>query len=124
MSVETKSLEDLGRELGDAIAETPEYREFERTRTAVQDDDEAQELIAEFSQLRDELLTAQQMGSVSQEEYQKVQQAQQELHELPVMAEYLEAQAELQARLSSINDAISEPLAVDFGGEAGGCCHD
>jgi cell fate (sporulation/competence/biofilm development) regulator YlbF (YheA/YmcA/DUF963 family) len=40
------------------------------------------------------------------------------------MAEYLEAQAALQERLETVNEAISEPLAVDFGGEAGGCCQD
>jgi cell fate (sporulation/competence/biofilm development) regulator YlbF (YheA/YmcA/DUF963 family) len=40
------------------------------------------------------------------------------------MAEYLEAQAALQDRLETVNEAISEPLAVDFGGEAGGCCQD
>jgi cell fate (sporulation/competence/biofilm development) regulator YlbF (YheA/YmcA/DUF963 family) len=40
------------------------------------------------------------------------------------MAEYLEAQSELQDRLESVNEAISDPLAVDFGGEAGGCCQD
>jgi cell fate (sporulation/competence/biofilm development) regulator YlbF (YheA/YmcA/DUF963 family) len=40
------------------------------------------------------------------------------------MAEYLDAQEELQDKLESVNMAISEELAVDFGGEAGGCCQD
>jgi cell fate (sporulation/competence/biofilm development) regulator YlbF (YheA/YmcA/DUF963 family) len=43
---------------------------------------------------------------------------------MPVMADYLDAQDELQERLKRVNEAISGPLAVDFGGEAGGCCHD
>jgi len=43
---------------------------------------------------------------------------------MPVMEEYLNAQEALQSQLESVNRAISEPLAVDFGGEAGGCCHD
>src|SRR6056297_2372665 len=124
MSVETASPEELGRELGEAISELPEYRAFEETKAAVQQDDEAQEKIAEFNRLREEFGLAQQTGDVTREEYRKIQEAQQELHSLPVMAEYLEAQADLQARLAEINDAISEPLAVDFGGEAGGCCHD
>ena len=124
MSVETTSPERLGRELGEAIADLPEYRAFEEAKEAVENDDEAQEKISEFNQLREELSVAQQMGEVGKEEYRTVQRAQQDLHGLTVMKEYLEAQAELQDRLTEINEAVSGPLAVDFGGEAGGCCHD
>ncbi|WP_101297295.1 YlbF family regulator [Halegenticoccus soli] len=124
MSVETTSLEDLGRELGEAIAGTPEHRAFEEAKEAVENDEEAQERISEFEQLRQEFMVARQTGQATQEGLRKVQRAQQELHALPVMEEYLEAQDVLQERLAEINEAISEPLAVDFGGEAGGCCHD
>lgn len=123
MSVQ-KTIEDLGRELGDRIAETPEYERFESAKAAVEGDDDAQERIQEFQQLRQEFMHARQMGSADQEGLQKVQQAQNELHSLPVMEEYLDAQSELQDRLEAVNMAISEPLAVDFGGEAGGCCQD
>jgi cell fate (sporulation/competence/biofilm development) regulator YlbF (YheA/YmcA/DUF963 family) len=124
MSVETTNLEALGRELGSAIAETDEYRRFEEAKTAVEADDEAQERIREFNQLREEFALARQTGNATQEGLQKLQAKQQELHDLPVMSEYLEAQSALQSRLESINEAISDPLAVDFGGEAGGCCQD
>jgi cell fate (sporulation/competence/biofilm development) regulator YlbF (YheA/YmcA/DUF963 family) len=124
MSVETTNLEQLGRDLGAAIAETDEYERFEETKAAVEADDEAQERIREFNQLREEFMFARQTGNATQEGMQKLQTKQQELHDLPVMADYLAAQSELQDRLESINEAISEPLAVDFGGEAGGCCQD
>ena len=124
MSVETTSLESLGRELGDAIADSPEYERFEEARQAVEDDDEAQDQIQEFEQLRQEFMMARQTGQASQEDVKEVQRAQEKLHRLPVMSEYLEAQSELQDRLEAVNEAISEPLAVDFGGEAGGCCQD
>jgi cell fate (sporulation/competence/biofilm development) regulator YlbF (YheA/YmcA/DUF963 family) len=124
MSVETTSLEELGRELGTAIADTEEYERFEEAKTAVEADDEAQERIREFNQLREEFMFARQTGNATQEGMQKLQAKQEELHSLPVMAEYLEAQSALQERLESVNQAISDPLAVDFGGEAGGCCQD
>lgn len=124
MSVETTSLESMGRELGNAIAESPEYERFEEARQAVEDDDEAQDLIEEFEQLRQEFMVARQTGQASQESLKEVQHAQEKLHRLPVMSEYLEAKSELEGRLEAINEAISEPLAVDFGGEAGGCCQD
>jgi cell fate (sporulation/competence/biofilm development) regulator YlbF (YheA/YmcA/DUF963 family) len=124
MSVETASIEELGRELGTAIADTGEYERFEEAKAAVEADDEAQEHIREFNQLREEFMFARQTGNATQEGMQKLQAKQEELHSLPVMAEYLEAQSELQDRLESVNEAISDPLAVDFGGEAGGCCQD
>jgi cell fate (sporulation/competence/biofilm development) regulator YlbF (YheA/YmcA/DUF963 family) len=124
MSVETTNLEALGRELGAAIAETDEYERFEEAKAAVEADDEAQRRITEFNQLREEFMFARQTGNATEEGMRKLQAKQRELHDLPVMAEYLEAQSALQSRLESINEAISEPLAVDFGGEAGGCCQD
>lgn len=124
MSTQTPRLEELGRELGEAIAECPEYRAFEAAKEAVETDEEAQEAIAEFEQLRQEFAVAQQTGQATQESVRKVQEAQAELHSIPVMAEYVEAQDELQSRLETVNEAISAPLDVDFGGEAGGCCQE
>ncbi|WP_297885932.1 YlbF family regulator [uncultured Halorubrum sp.] len=124
MSVEQVSIEDLGRELGERIAETPEYERFEEARAAVQRDEAVQEQIDEFEQLRAEFMQARQTGQATNAELQRVQEAQDELHSMPVMSEYLDAQDELEETLEAINEAISEPLAVDFGGEAGGCCQD
>ncbi|QKG91542.1 YlbF family regulator [Halorubrum sp. SS7] len=124
MSVEQVSIEDLGRELGERIAETPEYERFEEARAAVQRDEEVQQRIDEFEQLRAEFMQARQTGQATNAELQRVQEAQDELHSMPVMSEYLDAQEELEDTLEAVNEAISEPLAVDFGGEAGGCCQD
>ena len=114
----------LATRLGEAIAELPAYRRFEEARAAVQADDEAQERISEFEQLRQEFAFARQMGQADEESLRRVQEAQDDLHSLPVMAEYVDAQDDLQARLEELNEAVSAPLAVDFGGEAGGCCQD
>ena len=114
----------LARELGDAIADLPAYERFAEAKAAVEADDEAQERIGEFQQLRQEFALARQTGNADDETLRKVQEAQQDLHALPVMSRYVEAQDDLQDRLETLNEAISEPLAVDFGGEAGGCCQD
>jgi cell fate (sporulation/competence/biofilm development) regulator YlbF (YheA/YmcA/DUF963 family) len=127
MSIEAEQdadLESLGRELGEAIARTPEYREFEAAREAVEADDEAQAQIEEFEQIRQEFMAARNTGSASESDVQRVKEAQAELHSLPVMADFLTAREALVDRLEDVNEAISEPLGVDFGGEAGGCCHD
>jgi len=124
MSVETATLEDLGRELGEQIADSPEHEAFVEANKAVENDAEAQELIREFEQLRHDFLVDREAGRADRESMREVQEAQRKLHNLPVMAEYLDAQEALQERLESVNMAISEEIAVDFGGEAGGCCQD
>lgn len=124
MSVETARPEELGRELGDVIADLPEYEAFAAAKRAVENDEETQQKVEEFEQARQEFMVLRQTGDATQEDLQEVQQLQSELNEMPLMADYLDAQESLQDRLESINEAISEPLAVDFGGEAGGCCND
>jgi cell fate (sporulation/competence/biofilm development) regulator YlbF (YheA/YmcA/DUF963 family) len=124
MSTQVSQLEEMGRELGEAIADTPAYERFEEARAAVQDDDDAQAKIAEVERLRDEFVSARETGQATQEHVAKLQAAQNELHSMPVMEEYLNAQEALQSQLEDVNRAISDPLSVDFGGEAGGCCQD
>jgi cell fate (sporulation/competence/biofilm development) regulator YlbF (YheA/YmcA/DUF963 family) len=133
MSIETEAdaeatdfsrVEELAGELGEAIAETPEYQQFEESKRAVEEDEEAQEKVEEFEQMRQEFMLARQTGEATQEDVQKVREAQQELHSLRVMDEYLEAQKALETKLEAVNDAISDPLAVDFGDQASGCCED
>ncbi|WP_128904934.1 YlbF family regulator [Halorubrum amylolyticum] len=121
---EQAAIEDLGRELGERIARTQEYERFESAREAVQRDEEVQAKIDEFEQLRAEFMQARETGQATNAGLQKVQEAQDELHSMPVMSEFLNAQEELNDTLEAVNEAISEPLAVDFGGEAGGCCQE
>ncbi|WP_137286914.1 YlbF family regulator [Halorussus salinisoli] len=133
MSIETEAdgeatelthVEELAGQLGEAIAQTPEYQRFEETKEAVEQNDEAQEKVQEFEQMRQEFMLARQTGEATKEDVQKVREAQQELHSMPVMEEYLQAQEALEEKMETVNKAISEPLAVDFGDQASGCCED
>ena len=121
---DVSDVETLASQLGDAITDLPEYERFEETQRRVQQDDDVQDRIEEFENIRQEFMLARQTGQATQEDLKKVQDAQSELHEEPVMAEFLSAKQDLQDRLETLNTLISEPLAVDFGGEAGGCCQD
>lgn len=124
VSAAETDVETLGRELGEAIRGLPEYEAFEEARAAVENSEELQEQIQDFEGLRQEFMLARQTGDATQEDLEELQRAQSELHSQPVMAEYLDAQQRLDARLEAVNEAISEPLAVDFGEQAGGCCQD
>ena len=121
---DSETVEGMGRKLGEAIADLPEYERFEEAKEQVEKDPDAQEKIREFEQQRQEFALARQTGDADREDMMELQRTQQELHAIPVMERFLERQEELQDRLEAVNEAISEPLAVDFGGEAGGCCND
>ena len=131
MSIETDaadvtddSVESLARALGDAITDLPEYQAYQDAKAEVEADKEAQERIEEFEQIREEYMVARQTDQATQDDLRTLKKAQRELHELPVMEEYLQTQSELELRLQELNEIVSEPLTVDFGEKAGGCCHD
>ncbi|WP_353633666.1 YlbF family regulator [Halobacterium sp. NMX12-1] len=120
----TANADDIARQLGEAIEQSPEYQRYEETKAAVEDSEEVQERISEFEDLRQEFMLARQTGDATQEDAKKVEDAQKRLHDHPVMAEHLDAQDELEAKFEFLNDLISEPLDVDFVGESGACCQD
>jgi cell fate (sporulation/competence/biofilm development) regulator YlbF (YheA/YmcA/DUF963 family) len=128
MSIETESQEtsadELGRQLGEAIASLPEYERFTEAKEAVEEDEAAQEKITEFEQFHEEFMLARQTGEATQDDLRELQRKQEDLHDIPVMAEFLQAQNELELRLQELNEEISAPLSIDFGQKAGGCCED
>jgi cell fate (sporulation/competence/biofilm development) regulator YlbF (YheA/YmcA/DUF963 family) len=67
---------------------------------------------------------ARQAGDATNEDLRELQRNQQELHEQPKMKEYLQAQSELELKLQELDEIVSEPLEVEFGQTAGGCCED
>jgi len=132
MSIETENVteidddhvDQLATELGESIAQLPVYQEYLQAKAKVENDADAQRAIEEFEQLREEFQMARQTGQATQEDLRKVQEAQESLHDIASMSEYLEIQNELESRLAQINDLVSEQLEVDFGEKAGGCCQD
>lgn len=117
-------VDELASQLGDAIAELPEYQRFLDAKERVEASEAAQEKIREFEQVRQEFLLARQTGDATQQDVRELQAAQEDLNEVPEMADYLAAQSELELRLADLDERISEPLAVDFGETAGGCCQE
>ena len=120
----TDDVDELATKLGEAITDLPVYRDYLEAKTAVEADEELQKEIQAFERLREEFMMARQAGEATNEDLRELQRTQQELHEQPKMSEFLEAQSEVELRLQELNELVSEPLAVDFGQTAGGCCED
>jgi len=127
MSVETTPetrTRELASELGEAIADLPAYEEFIEAKEAIQADPELQERMAEFEERREEFLMAREAGTASNDDLRELQAAQETLHGDPKMAAYLRAKSDIELRLQELDYIISEPLDVEFGETAGGCCQD
>ena len=127
MSIETTPAEradELAEDLGDAIAEMPAYQEFVEAKAAVEADEELQAEIREFERLREEFMMARQTGDATNDDLRELQSAQEELHGKPKMKAYLQAQSEIELKLQELDQLISEPLEIEFGQKAGGCCED
>ncbi len=131
MSIETDvpdvsddRVDQLAAEFGEAITEMPVYRRFAEAKEAVESNEEAQERIETFESVREDFMLARQTGQADEEDLRELQAAQEELHDLDVMSDYLAAQSELELRLQELNELVSEELVVDFGEKAGGCCED
>ena len=114
----------LAAELGAALAESPEHEAFAAAEAAVEESEAAQRRIAEFERKRSAFVADRERGEATRGDLEELERLQSELHEMDVVVEYLETKAALEAKLDAVNDAVSAPLAVDFGGEAGGCCMD
>jgi cell fate (sporulation/competence/biofilm development) regulator YlbF (YheA/YmcA/DUF963 family) len=117
-------IEDLAQSLGEAITELPEYQQFLEAKEAVEGSEEAQQEIAEFESVQQEYLQKRERGEATRDDLLELQEAQEQLHEVPVMSEYLQAENDLELRLQALNAHISDPLELDFGEKAGGCCQD
>jgi cell fate (sporulation/competence/biofilm development) regulator YlbF (YheA/YmcA/DUF963 family) len=114
----------LAAELGEALAASDEHGRFAAARAAVEADEEAQARIDEFERKRTAFLADRERGEATRADLRELERLQSDLHDLAVVAEYLDAKHDLDALLDAANDAVSAPLAVEFGGEAGGCCMD
>ena len=127
MSVETTPearATELAEELGEAITELPAYEAFVEAKAAIRADPELQREMESFERLREEFLMARETGTASNEDLRELQAAQEELHDDPKMTAYLRAKSDIELRLQEIDHIISEPLDVEFGQTAGGCCQD
>jgi cell fate (sporulation/competence/biofilm development) regulator YlbF (YheA/YmcA/DUF963 family) len=118
------AVDDLATDLGEAITGLPVYESFLEAKESVEADPELQEEIQSFERLREEFVMARQAGDATNEDLRKLHRTQEELHDHPKMATFLEAKSELELRLQELNELVSDPLAVDFGQTAGGCCED
>jgi cell fate (sporulation/competence/biofilm development) regulator YlbF (YheA/YmcA/DUF963 family) len=117
-------VKELASELGETITQLSTYQRFVEAKEAVENNEDAQEKVRQFEAQREEFMLARQNGNATNADLRELQAAQEELHDIPVMSDFLEVQSELELELQELNEMISAPLDIDFGEKAGGCCQD
>lgn len=100
-----------------AIEQLDEYEEFEEAAELYENDEDAQELLADIRILENEIDKAHKNGEDHEEHMDKhdeLEELYEELQGMDVVQEYNEAAAELGAELSNINKELSSRLGVNF----------
>ena len=119
---------ELAEQLGKAIIESAAYRIFKDCKTAMENCDEAIELMINFQNNQQDLTENQQAGMmITQERIEELRQQQQIMLENPAISTYLAARKDVDALLASVNDTIARITGMETGGGCssggcGGCC--
>ncbi|MCW3490573.1 YlbF family regulator [Dethiobacter alkaliphilus] len=124
---------ELAEQLGEAILDSDEYKDFTRAKEAMEASDEAQDLVNTFSDKQQALRDTQLGGKkVSQEQVDQLREHQRTMLENPEIKAYLEAKKEVEGLLAAVNGTISRVTGMEAGGHShgggggggcsGGCC--
>ena len=111
----------LGVELGEALAELPEYEAFEAAKETVDNDSDVQQKMQEFEQMQKEFMVARQQGEATEEGLEELRATREELESMEAMEELRDAQNNFVEVLEVVNESISDELEVDFGDSVGSC---
>ena len=123
---------DKARELGLALAATPEFLRMKQAQSDVERDEALNALISELHQKRARLvesLGADELdGNEALSLSNDIERLQGQLQENPLFAELIGAETSFQALISTVDDEINACIGVtknNCGGDCGSCggCH-
>ena len=121
-----ENIKALAEQLGSAIKNSGEYKEYEKAKEAYDSDETLQELIKEFN-LR-KMAVMQQMQSKTKDDRKlselqdQMRQAYNDVTANPVMAEYNEAKDKLEAVVNEVYEIINYYVTGQEPGSCTGSC--
>lgn len=107
-------------ELGQALAESPQFKRFNEARDQADADKNAEQLIAQFQMKQMELQGKDELETAKIQK--ELQELQAQIESLPSMSELLIAQEEFQILMTQVNDVIGQFINPDAGQGCGGEC--
>ena len=114
---------DAVNAFADALAETPEYAEYQQAALEFQRDASAQEAVRLFQEKQRSAQLMQQLGMVSQEDLTELRRLRRVMSEHPRVSAYLHSQEMLKRLCQLAMQEINAEIEMDFAGVcAPGCC--
>lgn len=115
-------VKSAARNFAAALAETPQFKAFERAYEALSKDTAAQQALvayqAKFNSLRVPLM----LNAVSEVDRAELERLEHEYVTLPSVQAYAQAQAELTALCQQIAGMISEAIGLNYAAACGASC--
>jgi cell fate (sporulation/competence/biofilm development) regulator YlbF (YheA/YmcA/DUF963 family) len=106
-----------------ALAETTEYRAYERAEAQLRDDSAAQATMQAFKKRQADLEVLLALGAASPEEQAELERLREAFLSAPSVVAFLQAQAELQVVCQAAGDVLSQATGLDFAAACRtGCC--
>lgn len=111
--------------LTENLVQSEPFLRFQEADRKLQTDQEATQLLTEFSELQQKIRTQQRSGSIAENDIKRLRELQYTITTNPAIEEQGLAQETAIAFLREVNQQISNLLGVDFASltrRPGGCC--
>ena len=111
------------RNFAEALAETPQFQAWEQAVWAFRRDQAAQSLSKQLQTTQRELGPLLMLGAAGPEQNAELERLQSAYLALPIVAAYLQAEADLRTVCQATNEIISQAVGMDFAAScASRCC--
>jgi cell fate (sporulation/competence/biofilm development) regulator YlbF (YheA/YmcA/DUF963 family) len=119
-----KSVRETARNFAYSLLETSAFEEYEEASERLSKDAPAQKAIQAFQQKQQELQAKGAESPISEDERAELEALRSVFMVMPVVKEYLTAQAKAVAICQNVGDLLSEKIGMNFASSActGGCC--
>jgi cell fate (sporulation/competence/biofilm development) regulator YlbF (YheA/YmcA/DUF963 family) len=105
-----------------ALVDSPQYREFEQTSTAFQQDKDASDALQEYQAKARDLQTKQMFNLTTEEEKEELQRLWMKFLSFQSVKEYMQAQENLHAISRDCAKIISDHCGLDYATASGASC--
>jgi cell fate (sporulation/competence/biofilm development) regulator YlbF (YheA/YmcA/DUF963 family) len=110
------------RDFVNALVDSPQYRAFEQTNTAFQQDIAAKDALQEYQAKAHDLQTKQMFNLTSEEEKEELQRLWMKFLSFQSVKDYMHAQDNLQAISRECAKIISDHCGLDYATASGASC--
>ena len=111
------------RDFAAALAETPQFKAFERAAKRFRNDQTAQQAMSAYRDKQKDLRALIMLNALSAEQQTELESVKNAFLNQPIVQEYFKAQTELANLCQTLGDTLSESIGLDYASACGvSCC--